>query len=291
MTEPYRYLLNISGCSICLETDQLLPMEEAFLPFVCEQEPPCYCAVFRRTEHLPALPDQVLHEARCFRVHQTGEQSVTSFFNAPRGDRTYAVVSGDYPRGIIHVDYLDFGKQFVSELSNSFFHLGFERLLVRERRLCFHAACVRTELGGLLFSGPSGIGKSTQAELWCRYRKSKLINGDRPILSNEGGTWLAWGSPYAGSSRCYVNENCSVTAIVMLRQAPVCSLNRLNTAQAFRKVYAGLTVNSWDRDFVTKACDLAMELVSQVPVFEFGCTPDEQAVDYLERRLREELTP
>ena len=291
MTEPYRYQLNISGCSICLETDQSLPMEEAFAPFVCEDAESRYRVVFQKVDGLVEIPEKVLYEGRCFRVHQTGEQSLTSFFNAPHGDMTYAMVSGDYARKMICVDYLEAGKQYVSELPNSFFHLGFEKLLIQENRICLHASCVSTHLGGVLFTGPSGIGKSTQAELWCRYRKSKLINGDRPILSNEGGTWLAWGSPYAGSSRCYVNESCSVTAILMLRQAPVCSLNRLNTAQAFRKVYAGLTVNSWDRDFVTKACDLAMELVSQVPVFEFGCTPDEQAVDYLERRLREELTP
>ena len=36
------------------------------------------------------------------------------------------------------------------------------------------------------------------------------------------------------------------------------------------------------------ACDLALELGSSIPVYEFGCTPDLQAVEFLEQGLRKE---
>lgn len=289
MPQPQRHFLTIAGISIQLETDQILADESDFVPFLTKENCPDFRASFHKVNQLPPIPDKILHEDASYRVHPDSWGSyLRSFFDPPRDLTPYAVASYDYPRGIIQVDYLEKGVHCVSEMHNSFFHLGFEAMLIHKNRLCLHAACVRTPLGGILFSGPSGIGKSTQAELWCTHRGAKQINGDRPILSREGDGWLAWGSPYAGSSRCHVNESCPVTAIVMLRQAKQCGLRRLNRAEAFRAIWSGLTVYTWDKWFVETASDLALELIASVPVFELACTPDEQGVDYLEKELRKE---
>lgn len=285
-----RSFLSIAGISIQLETDQRLKEDANFLPFFSEEGRADYRAYFRRVSQLPPIPDKVLYEDLCYRVHPDGKGGyLRSFFDAPRDRAAYAVANYDWERGIIQIDYLEKGAHCVSEMRNSFFHLGLEAMLIHKDRLCLHAACVKTGLGGLLFSGPSGIGKSTQAELWRTHRGARLINGDRPILSKGEGGWLAWGSPYAGSSQCHLNESCPVTAIVLLRQAEECSLRRLSLPEAFRGIWSGLTMHSWDAAFVTAACDLAMELISAVPVLEFGCTPDEMAVDYLEKELRKEF--
>ena len=72
--------------------------------------------------------------------------------------------------------------------------------------LCMHAL-IETAYGGILFSGVSGAGKTTQAELWMQWEQARQINGDRPILvSKVIREWLGCGSPYAGSSECYINE-------------------------------------------------------------------------------------
>lgn len=284
---PDQYLLAIAGTLIRIKTEQPLLVEKEFLPFLAESGTADFQVYYRQVDELPRIPDTIIHADHCYRVHPDGNGGyIRSFFDAPRDDLPYAAARSD--GDVIRVDYLEKGKRCVSEMHNSFFHLGFEELLIRRERLCFHAACVETPLGGLLFSGPSGIGKSTQAELWCQYRGAKQINGDRPILSKDENGWLAWGSPYAGSSRCHVNESCPVTAIVMLRQAKACTLRRLSSGEAFRAVWSGLTMHGWDEGFVEKACDLALELIDTVPVFEFACTPDEAAVRYLEQELGKE---
>ena len=288
--EPsYRVDLEIAGVSMSLYSFQKWKGEAAFLPFEKETDKPDYTVLFRETGTLPAFSDTVIHEDACYRVHPSSKGGyVRSFFDAPRDHTPYAVAEYDHANGRIQIDYLPKGAHCVSELHNSFFHLGFESILLHQNRLCLHAACVDTPLGGLLFSGPSGIGKSTQAGLWQAYRDAKLINGDRPILSKDNGNWLAWGSPYAGSSKCHINEKCSVTAILILQQSQTCSLQRLNQPEAFRAVWSGLTVHSWDKSFVERTFDLTMELIATVPVFRFNCTPDALAVEYLERELRKE---
>lgn len=283
------YFLSVAGLTLQLDADRSLSVGEAFSPFLAEASDPDVRITFRRTDQLPHLLQQVLCEDSGYRVHPDGKGGfLRSFFNPTKDMSPYAAAIYDYSGGNICVEYLDKGKQAFSQLQNSFFHVGIESVMLYNARLCFHAACVRTGLGGILFSGPSGVGKSTQAQLWCKHRGAEQINGDRPILSKEAGAWLAWGSPYAGSSRCYVNASCPVNAIVMLRQAESCSLRRLNPKEAFRAVWSGLTVPSWDPTAMETACDLALELGSSIPVYEFGCTPDLQAVEFLEQGLRKE---
>ncbi len=290
---PNTYPFRIADIPITIDTDMSLPMEDAFRPFLTEApEPPRYTAVFRQVASLPPFPETVIWEDHCCRVHPDGHGGfLRTFFDEPRDRAPYAVATYDYAAGRICIRYLERGRVCVSELSNSFFHLGIEALLIGENRVCFHASCIRTAFGGILFSGPSGVGKSTQADLWCSMRNACLINGDRPILGrapSTPGAWLAWGSPYAGSSRCYVNESVPVSAIVMLSQAPVCTVERLPAGRALRAVFSGITVNSYSESFMTAAFDMATAIQADVPVYQMACTPDENAVQALEKRLAED---
>lgn len=282
--EQYRCSLSIAGVPIRMELAEPVPMTPAFRPFLSE-EPPEYTGRFRMVQTLPVFDERVLYSGNCYHVHPGG---VRSFFDAPRDMTPYAVARTDHEGGLVDIACLEKGGHCISQMDNSFFHLGFEGLLIRRDRICFHASLVRTEYGGILFSGPSGIGKSTQADLWCRLRGAKLLNGDRPILQRREGDFLAWGSPYAGSSACYVNESAPVCSVVFLGQGPDNRIRRLKVGEAFRRIYAGLTMYSWDREFVDRACSLAETLAGTVQCYELICVPEASAVDCLEQRLKED---
>lgn len=287
---PYNYYLSIAGIGIHLESDHPLVKNRDFEPFFTEKTEAEVHAVIRKTDRLPDIPENAASVNAYYRAVADGRGAVRKFFLEKFLNPVYyAAATYDAFGKEILVEYLEDYIHCVSEVKNSFYHLGFASLLLLRDKLCLHASCVETALGGLLFSGVSGIGKSTQADLWCRYRGAKQINGDRPILSKEEGCWMAWGSPYAGSSRCHVNESCPVTAIILLKQAEVCSVRRLTPSEAFRKVWAGMTVETWNPAYVERASLLTMDLVAEIPVLEFSCTPDEGAVAYLEQMLRKEF--
>ncbi len=276
--------LSLAGLILRLETPWELKVNDHFRPFVTEGTPQLV-GRFRSVESLGDWDRRLLYTGNCYRVHPGG---IRGFFEAPRDLRTYALARPDYDRGCVDISYLEWGQPFVSPMDNAFFHLGFEGLLIRRGRICFHAACIRTELGGILFSGPSGIGKSTQARLWQDHRGAALINGDRPILQRSGEGFLAWGSPYAGSSKCYVNESVPITAMVFLSQAPENRIRRLKPNEAFRQIYSGLTMYSWDPEFTRLGCDLAIAMAQEIPCYSFGCRKDASAVDFLEHYLKED---
>ena len=72
---------------------------------------------------------------------------------------------------------------------------------------------------------------------------------------------------------------------ILLQQGETCALRRLGAAEAFRRLYPELTVNSWNEAFVSRTCDLLSELVGELPVYEYRCTADEAAVQVLREAL------
>ena len=63
----------------------------------------------------------------------------------------------------------------------------------------------------------------------------------------------------------------------------------MNRAAAFRKLYEGMIVNVWNDAYVKRVLSIVEQLVTEVPVYQMICTPDERAVDELEYMLKGEL--
>lgn len=160
-----------------------------------------------------------------------------------------------------------------------------EHLVLEAGGVILHASFVEVQGKGILFTAPSQTGKSTQAELWRRFRGAGIINGDRAVMRLVAGVPLAAGLPFAGSSEYCENRTVPLAAIVCLRQAPATEIHPLRGIAAFRRVWEGCCVNTWNQDDLNRAVDIVRELISRVPVFELACTPDETAVTALEQAL------
>lgn len=274
--------LSVAGIGITLNTQQPLTVTDRFRPFLSEEVKDGYLVEFRETASLPEPDGEPLYRNAFYEVYPDGAESfVRWYIDGMHDDIRFARASTDMTAGRVLVEYLPIGRETVSTIANCYSFSGWETLLLRENRLLLHASCVDTPVGGLLFSGVSGIGKSTQAALWQQYTGAQLINGDRPILEQAQDGWYAWGSPYAGSSHCFVNRSCRIRAIMMLRRAQTCGLRRLKPAEAFRSLFAQITVTAWDKTCMLHACDLTEQLAADIPVYEFSCTPDRTAVDFL----------
>ena len=66
-----------------------------------------------------------------------------------------------------------------------------------------HAALVEKDGYGVVFLGPSGMGKSTQAKLWVEHQGADFIIGDRPGLRRIDGQWIGFGMPWVGRQGWY----------------------------------------------------------------------------------------
>lgn len=180
----------------------------------------------------------------------------------------------------IYLSVQELSKLHIDPVFTSLFAL--ERHMIKRENLILHCAYVEHQRKAILFSAPSGTGKSTQAELWKRYRGSRIINGDRALLRKSRDIWSVCGWPVCGSSDICELGNTPIHGIVMLRQGTRNHVERLSPVWAFTQLYAQVTINQWNRTFVQHAMELVEDLVKQVPVYQLTCDMTENAVRCLE---------
>ena len=282
------YKVCIAGIHILVKSIYEIEISNAFRKFMVDdfasKEKP-YEVILKETEKIE-FPEKgdFFEEARAIICRTEEGIFFRGFRNSDVDKNFYAYNRCDFEKKQIKVICLKGAEQYFRDMRSVFNHISWENILLHENKLMLHASYVETSFGGIAFSGPSGIGKSTQGNLWIEYGNGRLINGDKLVLSRDE-KWNGYGSPYAGSSGCYVNDFCEMKAIFFLKQGKMCSLQRLNTAESFKRIYSGLTLNRWAEEYVEKACGLAFLLAQEVPAYEFICTPDKQAVDFLIENL------
>lgn len=163
-----------------------------------------------------------------------------------------------------------------------------EHLTAQNGSVLFHSAFIRYEDKAILFTAPSGTGKSTQADLWCEFAGAELINGDRSVMKVSEDCIYACGVPFSGSSAVRQNVTLPLAAVVYLSQSPQTQVLRLTGARAFRRIWEGCTMHIWDRDDVEHCSGTVMNAVSRVPVYHMPCTPDKSAVEILRAQLEKD---
>ena len=137
---------------------------------------------------------------------------------------------------------------------------------------------------GILFSGPSGIGKSTQAALWQRYAGAEIINGDRALVRPDTGT--VSGVFYAGTSGISRNVTAPLQAVVLLEQGSENRITALRPQEAFARLLSQCAYYQRDAASAARMTELAAQLVTNVPVRQLTCRADGDAVRALEEELR-----
>lgn len=262
--------------TVCLPDGQSFD-DRHLSPFRVEavREPHRY--TFRLVPELPAPELPLLCDQPGYRVYGDG-QTQQRFVGAAgdphmrlthRGSsHTVLLKAASYPRGIS-------AKTVLNALS-------LEHLVAGKAGFVFH--CAYIEWGGraILFTAPSGTGKSTQAELWRTHRAARIINGDRAAVRLEGEQALACGIPFAGSSVYCHNATLPLAAVVYLTQAPATAIRRLRGYEAFSRLWEGVSVNTWDSADMARVSAAVERIAAQVPVYHLACTPDKAAVLALE---------
>lgn len=160
-----------------------------------------------------------------------------------------------------------------------------EHMLTALGAVSLHSSFITHCGQAILFSAPSGTGKSTQAALWEQHAGAEQINGDRSVIRRVDGVWTAFGFPFAGSSGIYKNKSAPIRAIVVLRQAKDNTIERLGASEAFRLLYSETAIQRWNTQGHAAAVDLLIRLSAAVPVYRLCCTPDARAVALLQQTL------
>lgn len=168
------------------------------------------------------------------------------------------------------------------------FTVGLHRKLMDRGAVVLHASYIDCGGSALLFTAPSGTGKSTQAELWRTHAGAQIINGDRVLLRQRDGVWHAFGYPCSGSSSICVNRTLPLRAIVVLEQHAENIVEEMSLPAKMRALVSATEVYTWNHEEIDCAFSLAGQIIAQVPVVKLRCRPDGQAVDCLKKYLEDQ---
>lgn len=156
---------------------------------------------------------------------------------------------------------------------------------VRRQMVQLHCATIEDQGRGVLFLGPSGIGKTTQAERWAEFRGSSIINGDVGFVQRTEGEYIAWGTPWHGSSPYCLNASVPVKALVVLKQAPENRLRELTGFEKVTEVSGSVFYPTWLEDGMELCTDTLNHLLTDLPVYRLDNRADRESVEILAKEL------
>lgn len=147
--------------------------------------------------------------------------------------------------------------------------------------LVMHGSAISYEGKGIVFSAPSGTGKSTHAGLWKqRYGERVLhINDDKPAIRFENGQPIIYGTPWSGKTDTNNNIFAPLKAIVFLKQAPENRIKPLSVEESLMHIYRETVRPFYDEALGVKVLETVERLIQSVPVFLLECTISQQAVE------------
>lgn len=163
--------------------------------------------------------------------------------------------------------------------------LGFEEIMAEKKKAVIHSSYIVKNGKAVLFTAPSGTGKSTQASLWEKYADATVVNGDKSLIFESDGIGYACGLPFSGSSGICKNVTAPLCAIVYLAQSKENKLIKLSVAEAVVSVIKGCYLPVENSAVSGLVIDSVGEICKSVPVYRLECLPDESSVRILEKEL------
>ena len=142
-----------------------------------------------------------------------------------------------------------------------------------------HAALVEKDGYGVVFLGPSGMGKSTQAKLWVEHQGADFIIGDRPGLRRIDGQWIGYGMPWDGKDAIKQQKQVPIRALISLEQAPENSIRRLTKQEAMIVLLNQVMMPMWDDAAMDLLTPLMGLLATEIPFYHLKNLPNKEATE------------
>ncbi len=141
--------------------------------------------------------------------------------------------------------------------------------IARKPGILIHSSGIAVDGRGFLFVGPSGMGKSTIAEMSRGY---EVFNDEMNILTPEGsGGYRVNPSPFNAYFEGKTASSAPLKAIFLLRHADECRLETISPAMAVAEITGQVVPplgleDAYTQAVATRMMEIAFDLTAKVPV-------------------------
>ena len=137
--------------------------------------------------------------------------------------------------------------------------------------LLIHGAAVCYNNAAYLFTGRSGIGKTTHALKWIENKpEAFIINGDKPFIRvfDNGQQPLICGSPWNGKENLGTNVMVPLKAIAILSRADNNCITPISYRDAFTSIYSQI-YRPVETNKMRKTLTMLKSLEESIQFFDF----------------------
>lgn len=277
--------LKFSETVFCIKLFREILIEDSYRPFLVPS----------------TVPDVTVHVSGDWENSRkpSGEpigEDILHYYYAEGEDR-FCILRGGSRGPVSCTVYTEDFSEIVCTINESAYKLPNQslQLLLRMLPMCgifthfntifLHSSQIVYQGKGILFSAPSGTGKTTQAKLWKSVCGADIICNDRTLIRKVNGEWRTYRYPLDGSEPCNGNYIFPLGAIVYLQQGMVNRVTRLNPQKTISLLMPQMVIDHWNNMVCRKSFQVLLELFGDIPVYELTCTPDPRAVEELKREL------
>jgi len=143
--------------------------------------------------------------------------------------------------------------------------------------IMIHASGVNVARHGYLFSGISGKGKTTMANLWDK-SGARIIHDDRIILRNTGSGYRMYNTPVYDDDKPLESP---VTSIFIIEHGTSNKMLPVKGAAAVSLVMANCIQHNWDSELIARLLGSVSIMCASVPIFKLFFRPDRSVIDHI----------
>lgn len=139
--------------------------------------------------------------------------------------------------------------------------------------ILIHGASISYNNQAIIFSAPSGTGKTTHILKWLdRLPEAFVVNGDKTFISanNDDQALLVFGSPWAGKENMYSNTVVSLKAIVFIEQDYNNNIVPITFSEAFPRLIQQI-YRPEDTELTRKTLNTIITFKDRVSFWLFKC--------------------
>lgn len=285
----YSYYLNIAKLVLKIESPRILSFQSSVQPFETKESEEPNVVYSMSFEETMTVKKKIIYKGDFIAFLEGDEIGRTKGITTTKGIESVTLRKKDRDSFSIFLPKSLKEEKVLFKQINLMNYLAFEDVLINHQGFILHSSFISWQNNGILFTAPSGTGKSTQADLWKKYEDADIYNGDRTIIRKIDGKYYGFGSPYAGSSGIYRNESAPIKVIVVIEQGPDNVIRRLHGREAFLPLFRETLMNTWNKEYMEKMTDLLMDVACQIPVYHLSCRPDQGAVNTVKNEILKEL--
>jgi hypothetical protein len=156
-------------------------------------------------------------------------------------------------------------------------------LLAGRQGLFLHSCAVNDSGEGILFSGVSGSGKSTMAELWRNFGppSTAVIDDEHIIAHRVGDQMLLHGAPWRRGLREARTESAPLRAIFFLSHGVGNRCIPLSPADALAQLMSQVFLPVWSREQVELTMQTCADVVQEADCYHLEFVPQPDVVGFV----------